>query len=44
MFDQKTLAIITKVVALVAVLFIVIPAAIWLLIKYLQFLGWAGGL
>ena len=44
MIDEKTLAIFTKVGILGAVLFAVIPAAIWVFIKYVQFLSWAGGL
>lgn len=44
MFDQKTLSIITKVGIVAAILFVAVPVVIWMAIKYLQFLGWAGGL
>ena len=43
MFDLGTLANIV-VVGFFVVGFSTLAAAVWLLIKYLQFLGWAGGL
>ncbi len=42
--SEKTLVTVFCVVAIVAALAVVIPGAIWLLTKYIEFLGWAGGL
>ena len=44
MFDQKTLAIITKVGVIAAILFVAVPAVIWASIKFIKYLSWAGGL
>ena len=44
MINEDTLAVVTKVAAFLAGIFIVIPGAVWLLIKYIQFLAWAGNL
>jgi len=44
MFDLNTLANIVVVGFFVGVFFVALPAAVWLLIKYIEFLSWAGGL
>jgi len=44
MISEDALAVVTKVGLVAAVLFVVIPAAIWLVIKYFEFIAWVGGL
>ena len=43
MISEATLATLTRV-ALVGAILLVIPGAIWLVIRYIQFLAWAGNL
>ena len=44
MTKKKPLSIITKVGIVAAILFVAVPAVIWMAIKYVQFLAWTGGL
>lgn len=44
MFSESTLAVATKVGLVAATLLVAAPGAIWLAIKYIQFLTWAGNL
>ena len=44
MISEDTLAILTKIGVLIAALFVLVPAAVWLLVKYIEFLSWAGNL
>lgn len=44
MFNEDTLVIITKVAIIAAILFVAVPGAIWLAIKYIEFISWVGGL
>lgn len=40
MFSEDALAALTKVGLVAAVLFVVVPAAIWAVVRYLEFLAW----
>ena len=42
MISEDALAIITKVGLVGAVLAVVVPSAIWMVIRYVEFLAWAG--
>jgi len=42
MISEDALAVVTKVGLVALVLFVVIPGAIWLVIRYVEFLAWAG--
>ena len=44
MFSESTLAVATKVGLVAATLLVLIPGAIWLVVKYIEFLTWAGNL
>lgn len=44
MISEDTLATLTKIGIVAAVLFVLLPAAIWVLVKYVEFLVWAGNL
>lgn len=44
MISEDALVIITKVAIVAAVLFVLLPACIWVLVKYVEFLAWAGSL
>lgn len=44
MISESTLAVAVCVVLVAAVFFIAVPGAIWMLIKYLEFLQWAANL
>lgn len=42
MISEDALAIITKVGLVAAVLFVLAPGAIWAVVRYGEFLAWAG--
>lgn len=44
MISESTLAVAVRVALVGAVLFIAVPGAIWLAIKYVEFISWVGGL
>lgn len=44
MISEDTLATLTKIGIVAGVLFVLLPAAIWVLVKYVEFLVWAGNL
>lgn len=43
MISEDALAVVTKAGIVAAVLFGVIPGAIWAVVRYLEFLAWAVG-
>lgn len=42
MISEDALAVVTKVGIIAAALFVAVPGAIWLVIRYVEFLAWAG--
>ena len=44
MINENTLAVVTKVAIIAAILFVAVPGVIWMAIKYFEFLAWAGNL
>ena len=44
MINEDTLAVVTKLAIDCLVLFLWIPGMIWLVIRYIEFLAWAGNL
>jgi|GEM_PF-3084339 len=42
MISEDALAVAARVGIVAAVLFVVVPGAIWLVIRYVEFLAWAG--
>lgn len=43
MISESTLAVAARV-ALVAAILLAVPGAIWLVIRYIEFISWVGGL
>lgn len=43
MISEDALAVVTKVGIVAAVLFGVVPAAIWAVVRYLEYLAWVVG-
>lgn len=44
MIDEEILAAIVTVGLVAAIVLVLIPGAIWLVVKYIEFLTWAGNL
>lgn len=44
MISESTLAVVTKVAIIAAILFVAVPAAIWWVVRYIEFLSWASNL